>query len=127
MTQRDQHNIPDDQRRTSIGRKRGGGLVEHVVSRTRRRAPVDPDAVIHKTYRLHAQTVEDVTQASKDHKVGLGELVEWLINEGLADLAAGRKHLPVVEVPPPVSPLGGKRRGRQPMERRIVVPDTDDE
>lgn len=125
MAQHDQQNRPDDQRRTTIGRKRAGGLVEHVVSRTRRRGPVDPHAVVHKTYRLHARTVEDVTQAAKDHKVGMGELVEWLINQGLADLAAGRKHLLVVEVPPPVSPLGGKRRGRQPMERRIVPQDTD--
>ncbi|MDP9314820.1 MAG: hypothetical protein M3R24_28755 [Chloroflexota bacterium] len=126
MTQHDQQNRPDDQRRTTIGRKRAGGLVEHVVSRTRRREPVDPDAVVHKTYRLHAHTVEDVAQASKDHKVGMGELVEWLINEGLADLAAGRKHLPVVEVPPPVSPLGGKRRGRQPLDRRIASRDSDE-
>jgi hypothetical protein len=123
MAQQEHPDNQTDHRRTHIGRKRPGGLVEHVVARTRTRAPIAPDTLVNKTYRIHANTVAEVAQAATDHHVGLGELVEWLIKEGLADLAAGRKQLPVVTVPAPTTPLGGKRRGRQPLERRIVVPE----
>lgn len=109
----------EDTRRMPTPRRRHAGLTEHVIARTRGRAPVDPDTVVTKTYRLHAGVVGNVQQAAEDHQVGVGELVEWLLAEGLADLAAGRKQLPVVTVPP-VTPLGRRRRGGQPKERRIA-------
>lgn len=109
----------EDVRRAPTPRRRHAGLTEHVISRTRGRAPIDPDVVVTKTYRLHAGVVGDVQHAAQEHGVGVGELVEWLLAEGLADLASGHKQLPVVTVPP-VTPLGRRRRGGQPKERRIV-------
>lgn len=79
----------------------------------------DPARIVNKTYKLPAGVIAAVKDLAATNNVGIGELVTWMLSEGIKDLTEGRRQLPVhtahIEVP-----VLGERRGRPPAMRRIA-------